>query len=190
MNQGWIGFQTDKDIEDTGTWRGSRRQARASVHIHAKPPVANALKGHHAFLVVLDDLEALPKSSWEGTLTALDPSLQVKRGKLLVSSTGGVKDSPVRKVYDKWVNDPGVLCIQTPTWEMAPEVSWETFRDFRKSHADIVFRTEFGAELLDEAKAPVTQWVSRKLEAAAEARGLSVGELLEDILTDWTLTNE
>ena len=182
-------FQTDRDIEDTGTWLGSQRSARASIRLMVRTRLAKGLRGNAAYAVMLDDLMYFPDASWEDTLKALEPSLLVTGGKLLVSSVGGPKESPVRELYDKWVSDPETLCIQTPTWEMNPNIPWEALQSFQKTASALDFRTEFGAELLDEAKTPVSRKVMGSLQKAAEARGVSVGALMEDILTDWALSN-
>ena len=182
-------FQTDRDIEDTGPWEGSQRQARATIRVRLRTRTAKGLRGNASYCVLLDDLTEFPDASWKDTLKALEPSTVVTRGKVLVSSIGGEKDSKVWKLYEQWVGDSETLCVQTPTWEAQPNIPLSEFARYEKLYDSALFRTEFGAELLEKAETPVTRNVYRQLVDAAENRGQSVESLVENILTNWLLSN-
>ena len=185
---GYLALQTDKDIEDTGTWKGSQRKARGSIHIHAKAPIPRGMRGPVSFLVVVDDLEWLPRSSFMDTLDALDPCVRAWGGLTVISSSGGDKSSNVWKLHEACRKVPDTLCIQTPTWEMAPNIPWKFLRE-HEGKDPLVFRTDFGAELVNEVSAPASPTVVRELQSAAERRGVPLQQLVEDILTDWVLRN-
>lgn len=129
--QSYIQFQTDDDIARTGTWKGSQRQARASVRLVARTSQAKGLRGSDLAFLCMDEPDHMLANQADEVFLAGSPSLPALQGTALFIGTPGPKGW-MRKQFGQ----PNVLSLRIPTWQMNPTIPTKLFEDEYKKDPD------------------------------------------------------
>lgn len=172
-----MSFQTDADIEKDGPWKGSRRQAQASIQIGVRPALVSALRGQNMYAACLDEYAYFPKASQEEVHRAILPALTVLEGPLFVFSTPAREPGMFRRLY----REPG-LRIQIPTWEANPSFSGDSLRQHRETVGAIQFDVEFGAKFMETVPLDLDDDVHAMLVEIAAERQVRVEDFLYEVL--------
>jgi hypothetical protein len=159
-------LQTLRDIEKYG--RGNR----ATISIHVAPCSAKGVRGHGNVVVGLDEMaHFFEDEKSKGLVTGSDkndrsiynavtPSIAKFKGtdgkfcgKIICISSPGVKSGKFYEEYERSFKSDcdDLLMIQTPSWELAPDLSSEYLRG-KYNENPIVFRCEHGAVFDDRLK--------------------------------------
>ena len=172
-----IAFQTDRDIEVSGPWKGSQRQARASINVLIRASQAKGIRGCRLGLGVIDDADHLPQSSSEDAINAITTALSDDGRIIMLGAPSLVTEQTAfRARFKQYLKGPSddALSLRIPTWEMQPD--FPVLSMFNRDHPT-EFWSEFGAEIYRTVKVvvpdrPLThddrQEIMRVLVAGAE----------------------
>lgn len=159
-------LQTQRDIEKYG------RNNRATISIHVAPCSAKGVRGHGNVVIGLDEMaHFFEDEKSKGLVTGSDkndrsiynavtPSIAKFKGtdgkfcgKIICISSPGVKSGKFFEEYERSFKKDcsDLLMIQTPSWELAPDLSSEYLRG-KYNENPIVFRCEHGAVFDDRLK--------------------------------------
>lgn len=148
--RGFMCFQRRSDIEESGSWKGSQRQATASLVTRARSAQAKGLRGYNRRLAVLNEFDWFPLASADEVLRNCTSSIRTVGGRLLVTGTPSKHGSTqLREHHQKTFHDLVGLSLRVPTWEAHPDIPDDVFtREHERNYTQ--FLLEFGAEFLDE----------------------------------------
>lgn len=178
QTQAFLRFQTAEDIEDTGTWRGSQRQARASIKLQSRSAMAKGLRGYtHAFLA-FNELSLFPSDTevWDACV----PATATLSATSVAFSTPRKGRSKFRDAY----NQTGALAVRIPTWEMNPTYESKLLVQQYENYGPALFQQEFGASFTDDIEIDIEDSLYEVAVGLAKKRGIPVERLIYECLVE------
>lgn len=107
----------------------------------------DSLRGSGLNGVVLDEAAYAQEAAWK---EALRPALSDRQGwALFISTPSGL--NWFHELYEQAATADGWACWQFPTWSN-PHIAPEEIEAARRELGDVIFRQEYGAEFLEEAR--------------------------------------
>lgn len=160
-----VWFQTLLE-QESQPWKGSRRQAPASVSIQTVAALHTNFRGRTASCALFNEADLMAQSSWE---RALDTSFEALRpeGLLVLAGTPVIEGAALRHLWGQ----PDVLSLQVPTWEARPDMV-SFLRE--QSEKPTLFGVEYGADFPALLSVPVPRRLLWALERAAGQEGLGL----------------
>ena len=189
QTQNYVRFQTDADIAADGPWKGSRRQARASVSLATKAALAKGLRGGMLGFAVMDEADFFPLSSVEDVFSILQRMLQTLRGRWLLASSPAPSTPFLRQQFELagvGHSGAGVLGLQIPTWEANPHVDQHSLQTAH-DRDPITFMAEFGAMFMTTVTIHIPLSLHNGVleEITDQGRGETFDSVVVEGLQDW-----